>query len=31
MTTINGATGLQPGRASPIGAVPLPIHSMGWR
>lgn len=28
---VNRATGLQPGRASPIGAVPDPIRSMGWR
>lgn len=28
---INRATGLQPGRASPIGAVPDPIQRMGGR
>lgn len=29
--TINRATGLQPGRVSPIGAVPVPIQQMGGR
>lgn len=29
--TVIRATGLQPGRVSPIGAVPDPIHRMGWR
>ena len=29
--TINRATGLQPGRASPIGAVPVPFQPVGGR
>ena len=29
--TVNRATGLQPGRVSPIGAVPDPIQRMGRR
>jgi prolyl-tRNA editing enzyme YbaK/EbsC (Cys-tRNA(Pro) deacylase) len=29
--TVKRATGLQPGRVSPIGAVPDPIHRMGGR
>lgn len=31
LATINRATGLQPGRDSPIGAVPVPIQLMGRR
>ena len=29
--SVNRATGLQPGRASPIGAVPGPIQRVGGR
>lgn len=29
--SVNRATGLQPGRAAPIGAVPVPIQSIGRR